>query len=256
MKRKLKLKKLITAPLKWLKPLQAFLLKNKSTIELIVAVAALILAIDASRLSRQALKDSEENSLRADSMFTVQLQLAEELNNRIVNNLNDIQQLTGKQLEVTNQQLEISNQSLSDQKIEGRPVMVVAEKYINSGHNVVDCVFQNRGKRFANNIEIRRFIVTKDFQKVYDLEFKHFNLLGINDFERMRTQTPIRMPAYFISEIKYCDKFTGKKYRTTNFYDCNDNFETCDKETEEKLADIINEQMKFSTGSKISPITN
>ncbi len=264
MKKKLKLKKLINTPLSWLRQLHAFLLKNKSTIELIVAVAALLLAIDASRLSRQALKDSEENSKRADSMFTVQLQIAEELNDKIIANLDEIQGLTDKQLEITNQQLDVSNQSLIDQKISGRPVIILDDTEFISFKVSDDteeykffCTFQNTGKRFAYDIRTRSFIVSPNFKRVLPFKGDYIYASGPNNIYYVDVPCKFRgidLPIYFVSEVTYYDKFMDKEYHTTDFYEYLGNgktFAACDERKIQKLTEIINIQTQLLKDTKL-----
>ena len=85
-----------------------------------------------------------------------------------------MQSITNKQLQVTSEQLKISSKFLSDQIYSGRPIIVVLSDKIKDTVKISDNLFKliiqttykNFGRRSADKLSIRTFIVYNDFSKI------------------------------------------------------------------------------------------
>lgn len=198
----------------------------------IIAVVIALYALQASlNSSEQARRQFEKSSQRADSLFAIQLDNARQLNDSLINEISGLQKITASQLKITNRQLEIMQQSLKEQIYSGRPQIVVLSDALGDTNLSVNSMFsptiktelRNVGKRYANNVRFRPFIVDLAFSyiKVYQEE-----PLADSFIEPNGSHTTIYKPKfpladknefYYCYEIAYDDAETHSEFVQSYF---------------------------------------
>lgn len=198
----------------------------------------------------------------SDSLFNIQLKNSKELNDSLINQISILQEITNKQLQITDKQLKISKQLLQDQIYSGRPIMVVLSNKIVDTIKTLDYIFsprivtiyKNFGKRFADNLTIRKFILTNNLSKIEtNIQGKISLSVEPNAIRETQCMPKInkkfRDNFYYCYEFIYYDKILNQEFTQPyyfQYYKSADkyNFYNCKIEDEVKIRDSINNWLR------------
>ncbi|PKP29811.1 MAG: hypothetical protein CVT99_15805 [Bacteroidetes bacterium HGW-Bacteroidetes-16] len=178
---------------------------------LIIGIIALYVAFESMNNANRQFKINSETS---DSLFNLQLVKSKELNDSLINQINVLQVITNKQLQITDEQLKISVELLQDQIYSGRPkIVVISNKIIDQGNPLdsvftptVQTVYKNIGNRFAHNMTIRVFYISNNFTRAEaNLQEKKSFLVESNS-TRSNNSMPI-IDLKFKDNFYYCFEF-------------------------------------------------
>jgi len=233
-----------------------FLSKNFS---LFIAIAALYVAIESMN---NANRQFQINSETSDSIFNIQLKNSKELNDSLINQISILQDITNKQLQTTDKQLKISIELLQDQIYSGRPKMVVLSNKIADTIKTLDYIFsprivtiyKNNGKRFANNLTIRKFIISNNLSEIEtNIQRKKSILVESNAIRETQSIPKInkkfRDNFYYCYEFIYYDKILNKEFTQPYYFQYYKiggkyNFYNCEIEDEVKIKETINNWLR------------
>lgn len=132
--------------------------------------ANLALALTAIAISIIAIRNANEqfieNNYSADSLFRFQLKHAEEINNRLIKHIEEIQKINEIQLSTAQLNLSSSQQFHIDQNLTGKPVLEYDSIVIANEHDLyglyspqIILKIKNTGVRPAHNLKFSSFIV-------------------------------------------------------------------------------------------------
>lgn len=226
---------------------------------------ALIVAIIVLLISKKTLDNAnlqfEQNSKTADSLFNLQLSYAKNLNDSLISEIGRLQEITGKQLRITDEQLRISIETLNEQIYSGRPKIIVLSDQIKDKENIKDEIFspniittfKNIGKRFAESVSLRPFIVYPDFSQIRGGALPNPHLLEpgtehIYEF-KPRINVKFRDDFYYCYEIVYFDKILKQQFKQVyyrHYYKRRRSFEFffCKLEEEIRIKRTVNDILK------------
>lgn len=212
---------------------------------LFIGIAALYVANESMS---NANKQFQINSETSDSLFNVQLKHSKELNDSLINQISILQDITNSQLQITDQQLNISKEILKDQIFSGRPKIYVRKNEIADTIKISDHIFmpkietsyKNTGKRSANDLSIRGFILYGDLSiikaNLAQLESSHLEPEGERTFHLIsEIQNEYKDNFYYCYDIVYYDHILEQKFIQSyyfryykfgdkySFYECKNN---------------------------------
>ena len=135
---------------------------------LCIAILALLVAI---KTMNQADTQFKQNTKTSDSLFHIQFQTTKTYNDSLLFEINQLNRITNKQLEITDAQLTVSAEILQDRIYENRPKIVIVNQQVSAGKEINDSTirmvlssdYSNWGKRNAKNLKFRSFLIYKDF---------------------------------------------------------------------------------------------
>jgi hypothetical protein len=138
---------------------------------LLISIVALYVAFESMN---NANRQFQINSETSDSLFNIQLKNSKELNDYLIIQISKLQEITKQQLKITDEQLNISIELLKDQIYSGRPKIAALSNRITDTVKTLDYIFsprietafQNIGKRFADKLTIRTFILFNNFSTI------------------------------------------------------------------------------------------
>jgi hypothetical protein len=241
------------------KSLGSYLKKNNVVLQNILNILMLIISIGAIVISiksyNSANRQFEENSKKSDSLFQIQL-----TNEKMINtNLEKIQELTNNQINIINQQLNISTQTLNDQINSSSPKLIILETTLEGKTTlyngmyapVIYTTYKNVGKRYANDVEYRPFVITNDFKVIRsgNENFASKLVLGPDQTATSLFKPKFDSPItafYYCVEISYLDRLTDKKNYITLFLKFvndrgKDVFDVCSNQEKETLLSLLND---------------